>query len=51
MMLWGGAHYKEPTRSGVIGTIVVGFIKYVSCCGLNFVDKRHISKSTKNYAP
>ena len=36
---------------GVVGTIIVGFAKYASCCGLIFVDKRHTMESTKNYTP
>ena len=28
-------------HGGVVGTIIVGFAKYASYCGLIFVDKRH----------
>ena len=34
-------------HGSVVGTIVAGFAKYASYCGLIFVDKRHITKSTK----
>ena len=26
-------------HGGMVGTIVVGFVKYASYCGLNFVDR------------
>ena len=35
----------------VVGTIVVGFAKYASYCGLIFMDKRHATKSMKIYTP
>ena len=35
----------------LVGTIIVGFAKYASYCGLSFVDKRHTMKSTKNCTP
>ena len=38
-------------HGGMVGTIVVGFTKYASYCGLIFVDKRHTMKSTKIYTP
>ena len=38
-------------HGGVVGTIVVGFAKCSSYCGLIFVDKRHNTKSTKISTP
>ena len=35
----------------MVGTIVVGFAKYASYCGLIFVDKRHTTKSMKIFTP
>ena len=35
----------------MVGTTIVGLAKYASCCGLIFVDKRHITKTTKIYTP
>ena len=42
---------KEPSRSSVMGTIIAGFAKYASYCGLIFMDKRHTMKSMKFYIP
>ena len=40
--LWG---IDFRGHGGMVGTIIVKFAKYASCCGLMFVNKRHIMKS------
>ena len=35
----------------MVDTIIVGFAKYASYCGLIFIDKRHTTKFTKIYTP
>ena len=46
--LWG---IKFHGHGYVVGTIIAGFAKYASYCGLVFMDKRHTMKSTKFYTP
>ena len=38
-------------HGGMVGTIVVGFAKYASYCGLIFVDKRRTMKFMKIFIP
>ena len=44
--LWG-IYFRD--HGSVVGTIVVGFAKYASYCGLSFMDKRHTTKSIEIY--
>ena len=39
-----GVFFNFCGNGSMVGTIVVGFAKYVSCCGLIFMDKRHTTK-------
>ena len=46
-----GKKIRRVFHGGVVGTIVVGFAKYASYCGLIFIDKRYTTKSMKIYIP